>query len=212
VREPLLHAFPFPSTGKGDTAPAFSGLRVDLQFMWEVGLSPSPVQFSSHCHFHKLSCSWLLGGAAALASPMFVYSSRGKWVFPSLLSSFPPSATLTSFPATGCWACLAPATARGSLACRLVYLQSQEGFPSPNLWRLVCPTLFPACLICSYCLLLSFSFFPRVEVSLSRGLCCYGPGLSVGVPWFCEAHLVCVFPSRLGAGDWQPGGPTCFSV
>jgi hypothetical protein len=25
----------------------------------------------------------------------------------------------------------------------------------------VCPTLFPACLICSYCLLLSFSFFPR---------------------------------------------------
>jgi hypothetical protein len=25
----------------------------------------------------------------------------------------------------------------------------------------VCPTLFPACLYCSYCLLLSFSFFPR---------------------------------------------------
>jgi hypothetical protein len=28
----------------------------------------SPVQFSSHHHFHKLSCSWLLGGAAAPAS------------------------------------------------------------------------------------------------------------------------------------------------
>jgi hypothetical protein len=28
VREPLLQAFPFPSTGKGDTAPAFSGLYV----------------------------------------------------------------------------------------------------------------------------------------------------------------------------------------
>jgi hypothetical protein len=25
------------------------------------------VEFSSHRHFHKLSCSWLLGGAAALA-------------------------------------------------------------------------------------------------------------------------------------------------
>jgi hypothetical protein len=67
VREPLLQAFPFPSTGKGDTAPAFSGLRVYLQFTWEVGLPPSPLKFSSHCHFHKLSCSCLLGSAAAPA-------------------------------------------------------------------------------------------------------------------------------------------------
>jgi hypothetical protein len=51
---------------------------------------------------------------------------------------------------------------------QLVYLQFREGFPSPNLWHSVHPTLFPACLYCSYCLLLSFSFFPRVEVSLSR--------------------------------------------
>jgi hypothetical protein len=29
--------------------------------MWEVGLPPSPVEFSSHCHFYKLSHSWLLG-------------------------------------------------------------------------------------------------------------------------------------------------------
>jgi hypothetical protein len=41
-------------TGGGDTAPAFSGLRVYLQF-------PTPVEFSSHCHFYKLSHSWLLG-------------------------------------------------------------------------------------------------------------------------------------------------------
>jgi hypothetical protein len=38
---PLLQAFPFPSTlGGGDTAPAFSGLCVYLQFMWEVGIPP----------------------------------------------------------------------------------------------------------------------------------------------------------------------------
>jgi hypothetical protein len=48
-------------TGGGDTAPAFSGLRVYLQFMGEVGLPPSPVEFSSHCHFYKLSRFWLLG-------------------------------------------------------------------------------------------------------------------------------------------------------
>jgi hypothetical protein len=57
LHEPLLQAFPFPSTGKGDTAPGFSGLRFYLKFMWEVGVPPSSVQFSSHLHFHKLSCS-----------------------------------------------------------------------------------------------------------------------------------------------------------
>jgi hypothetical protein len=53
-----------------------------------------------------------------------------------------------------------PAPARGSPAHRLVYLQSREGFPSPNLQHSGRPTLFPACLKCSYFLLLSFSFFP----------------------------------------------------
>jgi hypothetical protein len=48
-------------TGGGDTAPVFSGLHVYLQFMWEVGFPPSPVEFSSHRHFYKLSHSWLLG-------------------------------------------------------------------------------------------------------------------------------------------------------
>jgi hypothetical protein len=46
-----------------------------------------------------------------LPAAMFVYSSRGKWVFPPLLWSFPPSATLTKFPAPGCWA-HAPAPVR----------------------------------------------------------------------------------------------------
>jgi hypothetical protein len=44
----------------GDTAPTFSGLCVCLQLTWEVGLPPSPVEFSSLRHSHKLSCSWLL--------------------------------------------------------------------------------------------------------------------------------------------------------
>jgi hypothetical protein len=43
---------------------------------------------------------------------------------------------------------------------QLVYLQFQEGFPSPSPQCSVRPTLFPTCLYCSYCLLLSFSFFP----------------------------------------------------
>jgi hypothetical protein len=139
-----------------------------------------------------------------LPAAMFVYSSHGKWVFPPLLWSFPPSATLTSFPIPGCWA-RPPLPPEPLLPTRLVYLQFWEGFPSPNLQHSVHPTLFPVCLYCSYCLLVSFSFFPQVEVGLSRGLCCSGPGLSVGVPQNREAHLVCVFPSRLGVGDWQRG-------
>jgi hypothetical protein len=34
---------------------------------------------------------------------VFIYSSHGKWVFPALLWSFPPTTTFTSFPAPGCW-------------------------------------------------------------------------------------------------------------
>jgi hypothetical protein len=48
-------------TGGGDNAAAFSGQLVYLQLMWEVGLPLSPVEFSFHCHFYKLSWSWLLG-------------------------------------------------------------------------------------------------------------------------------------------------------
>jgi hypothetical protein len=38
---------------------------------------------------------------------VFIYSSRGKWVFPPLLWSFPGTTAFTSFPAPDCWACAA---------------------------------------------------------------------------------------------------------
>jgi hypothetical protein len=65
-------------TGGGDTAPAFSGWHVYLQFTWEMGLLPSPVEFSSHRHFYKLSYSWLLGMCCCsclLWPGLFIYSS-----------------------------------------------------------------------------------------------------------------------------------------
>jgi hypothetical protein len=55
VHDPTATSFPLSNhPGGGDTAPAFSGLHVYLQFTWELGLPPSPVEFSSHCHFYKL--------------------------------------------------------------------------------------------------------------------------------------------------------------
>jgi hypothetical protein len=65
VCEPLLQAFPFPST------------------LGEVTL-----------HLLSQAC-------------VFIYSSCGKWVFPPLLWSFPPTAAFTSFPTPDCWACAA---------------------------------------------------------------------------------------------------------
>jgi hypothetical protein len=52
----------------------------------------------------------------------------------------------------------APAPAFSGQA-RLVYFQFHEGFPSPHLQHSGHPTLFAMCLY-SYCLLLSFYFFP----------------------------------------------------
>jgi hypothetical protein len=89
---------------------------------------------------------------------VFIYSSRGRWVFPPLLCSSPPSATLTSIPAPGAGR-TPPLLPEPLRPAQLVYLQSRGGFSSPNLWRSGRPTLFPVCLYCSYCLLLSFSFF-----------------------------------------------------
>jgi hypothetical protein len=49
--------------------------------MWEVALPPSPVEFSSFRHSHKLSRSWLLGArphsCQSLSGPpgLFIYSS-----------------------------------------------------------------------------------------------------------------------------------------
>jgi hypothetical protein len=94
---------PFQAHWGGDTAPAFSGLLVYLQFMWEVGLPPSPVQFSSHHHFHKLSCFWLLGtcprSCQSLSSPpsLFIYSPRKDCLLPIFSAQCTPPSFLRVF-------------------------------------------------------------------------------------------------------------------
>jgi hypothetical protein len=60
---------------------------------------------------------------------VFIYSSHGKWVFPPLLWSFPPTAAFTSFCAPDCWAVLL-------LLPASVFVYSSHGmwvFPPP-LW------------------------------------------------------------------------------
>jgi hypothetical protein len=157
---------PFQAHWGGDTAPAFSGLCVCLQLMWEVGLPPSPVGFSFLCHSQKLSYSWLLG-----TSPGSHRSLSGQ-----------------------AW---------------LVYLQFQEGFPSPPLKSSGRPTLFPTCLYCSYCLLLSFSFVP------GWGSVCPGgyADLAQGCLWEYHVPLTSPcprLPKPSGHGRLMAWGPSWF--
>jgi hypothetical protein len=61
--------------------------------MWEVGLLPSPVEFSSHCHFYKLSHSWLLGMCchSCLLQTAFYLQFREGFPLPSFQCSGCPT-------------------------------------------------------------------------------------------------------------------------
>jgi hypothetical protein len=168
--------------------------------MWEVGLPPSPLKFSFHCHFQKLSCSCLLGSAAAPADRHVCLQFMWEVGLPSshkLLCSWLLG--------------MGPAPATASPAHPAFYLQSRERFLSPNLQRSGRPTLFPACLNCSYCLLLSFSFFPGWR-SVSPGgyaalvqACLWGYRGTAKLTWSASSQAV-----------WAPGtgprGPPRFSI
>jgi hypothetical protein len=130
---------------------------------------------------------------------MFIYSSCEKWALSPLLYSFPPTATFTSFPASDSWVC----AAAPAFSSRLVYLQFQEGFPSPLVWHSGLPTLFATCVFFCYCLLFSFSFFPGWGSVWPEGMLIWPRVVCRGTTYRL-AHLVaCVFPSHLGAGVWQ---------
>jgi hypothetical protein len=108
VHEPQLQAFPFPSTLGEVTLHPLSQAFVFIYSSCGKWVFPSPMEFSSLRHSHKLSRSWLL-----------------------------------------CACC-----------CFCLLFSSQAWIPLPPLRRSGCSTLFALCLCCSYCSLLSFSFFP----------------------------------------------------
>jgi hypothetical protein len=59
---------PFQALGKVTLPPHCQACMFICSSCGRWVFPPPSVQFSSHCHFHKLSCSCLLGGAAAPAS------------------------------------------------------------------------------------------------------------------------------------------------
>jgi hypothetical protein len=161
VREPLLQAFPFPST------------------LWEVTL-----------HLLSQGC-------------VFIYSSCGKWVFPPLLWSFPPSTTLTSFPVPGCKAC-ASAPAGASLARPGLFIYSFRKDSHPPLFGAQgAPPSLPRVFIVLIVYYSVFLFCLDGGWSV-QGAMLIWPRVVHGSTAYRLAHLVCVFPSHLGMGDWWP--------
>jgi hypothetical protein len=133
-----------------------SFLRPVCLFTVHMGSGPSPLSYGVSLPLPLLQAFLLLISGCVLPflpSPacLFIYSSHGKWVFPPLLWSFPPTATFTSFPAHGCWVCATASAFSSWLVVR--------DFPSPPLWHSGHPTLFATCHFCCYCLLFSFFFF-----------------------------------------------------
>jgi hypothetical protein len=166
VREPLLQAFPFPST------------------LGEVTL-------------HSLS-----------QACVFIYSSCGKWVFPLSCGIFLPLPLLQAFLllVAGRVPPLPPKPLRPSPAFLFTVLGR---IPLPLLRSSGRLTLFATCLYCSYCLLLSFSFFPR------WGSVCPGgyADLAQGCLWKDHVQLSSpcpCLPKPSGCGQLVAPGPSWF--
>jgi hypothetical protein len=169
VHNATATSFPLSKhTGVGDTAPVFSGLRVYLQFMWEVGLPPLLWSFPPTATFTSFPAPdyWVV--LLLLPAAMFVYSSCGKWVFSPLLWHFPPSTTLTSFPS---WLLGTRPRFRPLWPGPAYLFTVPGGIPLPPSLALRAP--HPLCNVSLLFLLLitQFLFFPWVGVGLSRGLC-----------------------------------------
>jgi hypothetical protein len=159
VREPLLQAFPFPST-LGEVTLHLLSLACVFIYSSRGNWVLPPLLWSfppttAFTRFPAPDC-WVV--LLLLPATVFVYSLRGRWVFPSLLWSFLPSTTLTSFPAPDCWAHTpAPAGASPARPGLFIYSSGKDSLPGSS--ELSAP--YPLCnCLYSYCLLLSFSFSP----------------------------------------------------
>jgi hypothetical protein len=152
-------------TGGGHATPAFSGRHVYLQFTWEVGLPPSPVEFSSHRHFYKLSCSWLLGVCCSCLLWRLVYLQFCE-----------------GFPSPHLWHSGRPALFATCLFCCCCLLFSFFSF-FPG-WGSVCPGGYADLAqgsLWEYCVLLSSPCGLSLPSGLGAGVWLHGipPGFSI---------------------------------
>jgi hypothetical protein len=181
-------------TGGGDTALTFSSWGVYLQFTWEVGLPLSPMEFSSHYHFYKVSLDCWVCAAAPAFSRWFVYL-RLMWEVGLPHSPVEFSSHCHFYKLSCSWLL-------GVCHCSCLLQPACEGFPltPSSALRVPCPLCYVSLLF--LLLITQFLFFPRV------GLVCPGamliwPRVVCGSTVYRLAHLVVhVFPSHLSTVVW----------
>jgi hypothetical protein len=184
VREPLLQPFPFPSTGKGDTATRI--VRPACLSTVHVGGGSSPLSCAVFLPPPLLQTFLLLitGRCCCSCQPpclFTVHVGSGS----SLLSCgvFLPQPLSQAFPLLV--AGRAPAPTGASLASPACLFTVLGRIPFPQSSVLSAPLLVSCVSLLFLLLITQFLFFPQVGIGLSRGLCSAGPGLSVGVPQYC---------------------------
>jgi hypothetical protein len=171
VCEPLLQAFPFPST------------------LGKVTLHP-----------HSQAC-------------VFIYRSCGRWVFPPLLWSFPPTASFTSFPAPDYWAVLLllPAAMFVYSSCgKWVFPPLLWSFPFPQSSVLRAPHPLSHVSLLFLLLITQFLFFFLGGGRSFQGAMLLWPRVvcgSTAVPWSSPCPRL---PKPSGHGWLVARGPSLF--
>jgi hypothetical protein len=147
-------------------APRQAGF-VYLEFSWAELPLLQAFPFPS-IHWGRWHCTTFLRPACYLQLTWEVGLSPLLW-------SFPPTATFTSFPTSGCWACAASPAFSSWLVVR--------DFPSPPPFlALRAPRPLYSVSFLLLLLIFSFLFFFSVGGQSVQGAMWSGPGLSVGVP------------------------------
>jgi hypothetical protein len=183
---------------------------VSLTLTWPCGLCLLRVLLCvSLCY--KLSSFQALGKVTLHSlsqACVFICSSCGKWVFPPLLWSFPPSTTLTGFPTPGCWAC--PCSHR-SLSCLpglFIYSPGKDSLP-PIFSAQCAPPSFPRVFIVLIAYYSVSLFFPRW-----RSVCLGGySALAQACLWeYCGTAKLTLSTSSQAVWAWSTGGPGALLV
>jgi hypothetical protein len=210
VREPLLQAFPFPSSLGKVT------LHLHCQacvFIYSsCGRWVFPPLLCSFPPTTTFTCFpapdyWVV--LLLVPAAMFVYSSRGKWVFPPLLWSFPPSATLTSFPTPGCWV-HAPAPTRASPARPGLFIYSPGKDSLPPIFS---PQGAPPSFSCVFIVLIAYysvSLFSPAGGQTVQGAMLLWPRLVCGSTAVPRSSPGPRLPKPSGSQQLAARGPSWF--
>jgi hypothetical protein len=152
------------------------------------------------CHCYKLSPfqeHWGRWHSTSFLRPVCLFTVHMGSGSSPLSCGVSPTATFTSFPAPGCWACATAPAFSSQLVMR--------DFPSSPLWHSGHPALFAMCLFCCYCLLFRFfSFFP------GWGLVCPGGYADLAQDCLWEYHVP--LSSPCGLHFPKQSGCSCLAV